>query len=323
MATHEALREDVMTLVRHVAAEFRRARPDYVVNEDEPRAPKLDEAATAAKYELHAVRMILCALAPAEVLRKEVQEVSLVGPVDADDEYDGVYAHEYVETALGKIDEDLMARVTNDIHADARIAPMYKLLIESALTVAFTQYASGDDGVVAHDTPWGILNDLPIVFPRLEIEGTSATLELTMLLSEISSERAYVRKWEARRRGGLERLVRVYPMEFAHGRLFAFARSKGVGELVVAGEPVRLDDDESEARIVEQFWEPSEELWGDFTATVGSVWSMIVEAQLEFVRAASGSHPQFAARAALPYPRTLFEHKARSTAGRRPARYDD
>ncbi len=29
MATHEALREDVMTLVRHVAAEFRRARPNY------------------------------------------------------------------------------------------------------------------------------------------------------------------------------------------------------------------------------------------------------------------------------------------------------
>jgi hypothetical protein len=35
MATHEALREDVMTLVRHVAAELRRARPDYFAREDE------------------------------------------------------------------------------------------------------------------------------------------------------------------------------------------------------------------------------------------------------------------------------------------------
>jgi hypothetical protein len=270
--------------------------------------------------------MILCALAPADVLRREVDKVQGVHEVhdDEDEEYDGVYAHEYVDTVLGKIDEDLMVRVTNGVHADARIAPEYKLLIESALTVTFAQYASGDDGVVAHDTPWGVLNDLPIVFPRLELDGTSATLELTMPLSEISCERAYVRKWETRRRGGLERLVRVYPMDFARGRLFAFARGKGVARLVVAGEAVRLDDDASEARIVEQFWEPSEALWGDFTATVGAVWALIVEAQLNFVRAASGGHPQFAARAALPFPRALRAMRApRSTAGRRPARYDE
>ncbi len=45
MATHEALREDVMTLVRHVAAEFRRARPncfDDRLAYETHGAPKLD-----------------------------------------------------------------------------------------------------------------------------------------------------------------------------------------------------------------------------------------------------------------------------------------
>jgi hypothetical protein len=51
MATHEALYEDVMTLVRHVAAEFRRARPDYFDDRLAPRSARLDEAATAARYE--------------------------------------------------------------------------------------------------------------------------------------------------------------------------------------------------------------------------------------------------------------------------------
>jgi hypothetical protein len=85
---------------------------------------------------------------------------------------------------------------------------------------------------------------------------------------------------------------------------------------------VRLDDDEAEARIVAQVWEPSAELWGVFpNDDYGLVWGPTVRAQLDFVRAASGGHPQFAARDALPYPRTL--RAARSTAGRRPARYDE
>jgi hypothetical protein len=317
MATREALREDVMALVRHVAAEFRRARPDYVVvdvDDEAPRAPRLEEAATAAKYELHAVRMILCALAPADVLRREVDKVQGVQGVHDDEggEYDGVTS----TRCSARIDEDLMVRVTNGVHADARIAPEYKLLIESALTVTFAQYASGDDGVVAHDTPWGVLNDLndlPIVFPRLELDGTSATLELTVLLSEVSCERAYVRKWESRRRGGLERLVRVYPMDFARGRLFAFARGKGVERPVVAGEAVRLDDDASEARIVEQFWEPSEALWGDFTATARRSSNSC--ARRRAATRSSRRAPRCRSRGALRAPR--------STAGRRPARYDE
>jgi hypothetical protein len=220
-----------------------------------------------------------------------------------------------------------MVRVTADIRADARIAPIYKQLIESALTVAFMRYASDDFGVADHPNTRAVLNDLPIVYTRLELYGESATLELTMPLREISSEHAYVAKWESRRREGLKRVVSVYPKLFASGSLFAFARSKGVERLVVAGDEVRLDDNEAEARIVEQFWEPSAGLWGDFdheptrTAPAEALWRAVVRAQLDFIRAASGSHPQFAVRASLPYPRAL--RAARSTAGRRPARYEE
>jgi hypothetical protein len=338
MATHEALREDVMTLVRHLAGELRRAQPELF--EGEPHgAPKLNEAATAAMSELHALRRMLRALVTTDFLEREL-EYPEAGDFGGDaycEEYPEWSSYEHGDTAMGKIDEDLRARVTADIHADARIAPIYKQLIEIALTVAFTGHARDDFGVADHESPRGVLNDLPIVFPRLELDGASATLELTMPLSEISSDHAYVAKWESRRREGLERVVRVYPMLFAEGRLFAFARSKGVERLVVAGDmrsgrgarEVRLDDNEAEARIVEQFWKPSEALWGQFdhepkgtrVATEQDLWHAIVGAQLDFVRAASGRHPQFAARASLPYPRTL--RAARSTAGRRPARYDE
>jgi hypothetical protein len=338
MATHEALREDVMTLVRHAAAEFRRARPNYFDDRlayETHGAPKLDEAATAARYELHSILRIMRALGPTYFMLSEIREGEVPLPPEVGDGYDGARsAYEHGDTVLGKVDDDLRARVTADIHADARIAPIYKQLIEIALTVAFTAYARDYGGVVDHDTPWGVLNDLPIVFPRLELDGASATLELTMPLREIASEHAYVAKWESRRREGLERVVRVYPMLFAEGRLFAYARSKGVQRLVVAGDmrrghirighgdrEVRLDD-EAEARMVEQFWEPSAELWGIFPNDDDDrVWGATLRAQLDFVRAASGSHPQFAARDSLPYPRTL--RAARSTAGRRPVRYDE
>lgn len=327
MATHEALCEDVMTLVRHVGGELRRAQPDLFGREPHG-APKINEAVSAAKYELHAVRRILRALATTSFVQTDIDHPE-VGDGYDDETWHEKWWHDYEhgETAVGKIDEDLRARVTADIHADARIAPIYKQLIGIALAVAFTGYAHDDFGVADHSEPSRVLNDLPIVFPRLELDGARATLELTMPLRDISSEHAYVAKWESRRREGLERVVRVYPMLFAIGRLFGFARSTGVQRLVVAGVEVRLDDDEAEARIVEQFWEPSGALWGKFdheptrAETAEDLWRTIVRAQLDFVRAASGRHPQFAARDALPYPRTL--RAARSSAGRRPARYDE
>ena len=307
-----------MTLVRYLAAEHRRAWPGVFA--DSTAAPRVDEAVEAAKYELHAVRRILCALAPVDVLRREVDEID--ASYESDEEYLGAFhAYELRETALGKIDEDLVARVTAEVGRDARIAPLYKQLAEIVLTVAHAEYTDADESVVMHDVPSELICDLPIVFPRLELERTNATLELTIKLGEVASEAAYVQKWESRRSEGLERIVRVSISHIAEGRLFAFARSKGVGRLTVAGAEIPLDDDAMEAQIVAEFWDPSESLWGDFAHSVGHVWESIVKAQIQYLRAASGSHPQFAARSVLPYPRTL--RASRSRASKRPTRYDE
>lgn len=319
MATPEALRGDVMTLVRYLAAEHRRAWPGVFA--ENTAAPRVDEAAEAAKYELHAVRRILCALAPVDVLRREVDEID--ASYESDEEYLGAFkACALRYTIVGEIDDGLVARVTSDVERDTRIAPLYKQLVESALTFALAEYKEAEESIVMHDVPSELIFDLPIVFPRLEFERTRATLGLTIKLGEVCSDAAYVAKWESRRSEGLERVVRVDVAHIAERRLFALARSKGATRLVVAGTEVRLDDDAREAQIVHEFWEPSASLWGDFTYSVGPVWEGVVGAQLQFLRAAfSTGHPQFAARSALPYPRTL--RAARSTAGRRRARYHE
>ena len=318
MATPEALRGDVMTLVRHLAAEHRRVWPSLFVST--VAAPNVDEAVAAARYELCAVRRILSALAPVEVLRREVDEID--PNYEPDEEYLGAFhACELRETVLGKIDEGLIARVTADVERDARIAPPYRQLVEIALTVAHAEYTDADESILMHDVPSELIHDLPIVFPRFELGRKKATLELSIKLGEVSSDTAYVDKWESRRSEGLERIVRVGLAHIAEGRLFAFARSKGVERLWVAGAEMPLDDDAMEAQIVAEFWDPSASLWGDFAHSVGTVWESIVKAQIQYLRAASRSHPQFAARSVLPYPRTL--RAARSTAGRRPARYEE
>ncbi len=66
-----------MTLVRHVAAEFRRARPNYFDDRlayETHGAPKLDEAATAARYELHSILRIMRALGPTYFILDEIRE---------------------------------------------------------------------------------------------------------------------------------------------------------------------------------------------------------------------------------------------------------
>ena len=308
-----------MTLVRYLADEHRRVWPGVFA--ESTTAPKVDEAVAAAKYELHAVRRILCALAPVEVLRREVDQIDL--DYEPDEEYLGAFhAYELRETALGKIDEDLVARVTAEVGRDARIAQLYKQLAEIVLTVAHAEYTDADESIVMHDVPSELICDLPIVFPRLELERTNATLELSIKLGAVSSDTAYVAKWESRRSEGLERIVRVGLAHIAEGKLFAFARGKGVERLTVGGAEIRLDDDAMEAQIVAEFWDPSASLWGDFADSVGPVWQDAVKAQLQFLRAAfNAGHPQFAARSALPYPRTL--RAARSRAPKRPVRYDE
>lgn len=301
-----------MTLVRHLAEEHRRVWPGVFA--------ELDGAVAAARYELYAVRRILSALAPVDVLRREVDAID--PNYEPDEEYLGaLHAYELRETVLGNIDEALIARVTAEVERDARIASPYKQLAEIALTVAHTEYTDADESIVMHDVPSELIHDLPIVFPRFELERTNATLELSIKLGEVSSEAAYVQKWESRRSEGLERILRVGLEHIAEGRLFAFARSKGVERLTAAGAEMPLDDDAMEAQIVAEFWDPSASLWGDFAHSVGPVWESIVKAQIQYLRAASGSHPQFAVRSVLPYPRTL--RAARSRASKRPARYDE
>jgi hypothetical protein len=287
----DALCDAVLQLVEHVASEMRRNDPER--HRNQARIPSIGEAVATANYHVEAVHKILSALAPLSVLKGHVEYAGS----DAD------ARSEFKDTALAPMQTQLQSSLTEAAMNDAGLRRVFQNLVEVAFTGLFKhnrnmvcgirdaeQWWRRDPGVASYVS---FMYEIPIVFPRIEIEyrnedhesnrpyseehwreaGDAWSLRLSMPLVAIMSDVEYARFWESRRQEGLRKVIRLDPCEFKVGRLFAHIRSLGipenrrgggvdaVGTCVLENElgyEIQLDDRRLEEFVVDMFWNPHE-----------------------------------------------------------------